>query len=190
MKNLDLSNFNQFYTRYYKRSFLFAKSYVHNDMVAEDIASEALIKLWEMVKTKEIENPQTILYIILKHKALDYLKQEVIKENVLHNLSDYGKRELEIRISTLEATNPEKIFARDILQIIQATISQLPEQTQQIFKMSRFKNLSKKEIADNFQISVKGVEYHLSKAVVCLRENLKDYFSFIPPALFILFNIY
>ena len=40
MKDKD---FAKVYERNYKRSFLFAKSYVHDDLVAEDIAAESLL---------------------------------------------------------------------------------------------------------------------------------------------------
>lgn len=187
MENLNSSNFNRFYTYYYNRCFLFAKSYVHDDLVAEDIASEALIKLWELSETGEIENPLKLLYVILKNKALDYLKHEKIKQDALTLISTHTKRELEIRISTLEASNPDKIFANDIQEILQSTISKLPEQTRKVFEMSRFKNMQNKEIAEYFDISVKGVDYHISKALSSLRENLKDYF---PISFLFLFNIF
>lgn len=161
---------------YYDRCFLFAKSYVHNDLVAEDIASETLIKLWELSEIEEIESPSRLLFVILRNKALDYLKHEKIKQSALESMSTYADRELEIRISTLEASNPDKIFADDIQNILHTTMAALPEQTRKIFEMSRFKDVSKKDIADQFEISVKGVDYHISKALSSLRENLKDYF--------------
>ena len=37
-------NFNIIYERNYQRSFMFAKSYVHDDMIAEDIVSDSLVK--------------------------------------------------------------------------------------------------------------------------------------------------
>lgn len=175
MDKVDPSGFRNFYHLYYNRCFLFAKSYVFDDWVAEDIASEALIKIWEITKTKEIENPKILLFTILKHKSLDYLKHEAIKQNALATFSEYGKRDMEIRISTLEASDPEKIFAEDIQQIIRRTLDKLPEQTRIVFEMNRFRNLSKKEIAANLGITVKGVDYHISKALKLLRENLKDY---------------
>lgn len=183
MDSLKEIGFNKFYTTYYKRCFLFAKSYVHDDWVAEDISSGALVKLWEMSQENAIDNPTFILFTILRNRALDYLKHQSIKENVLSNLSEYGRRELEIRISTLEITNPDKIFAEDIQRIVRETLEKLPEQTRVIFEMNRFQNLSKKEIAEKLGISIKGIDYHISKALKCLRENLQDYF----PIIFFLF---
>lgn len=175
MDFLNSSNFNKFYTLYYNRCFLFAKSYVHNDLVAEDIASESLIKLWELSENESIENPSRLLYVVLKNKALDYLKHEKIKQKTLETISVDATRELEIRISTLEASNPDKIFGKDVQEIFQKAISSLPKQTRMIFEMYRFDNISKKEIADYYSISVKGVDYHISKAQSILKENLKDY---------------
>ncbi|GHT47788.1 hypothetical protein FACS189440_09420 [Bacteroidia bacterium] len=176
--------FKSFYAAYYNRCFLFAKSYVHDDWVAEDIASESLIKIWEISQSEELENPKTLLFTIVKHKALDHLKHQAIRMEVLAQLSDNGMRELEIRISNLEASNPEKIFAANIRDIINTTLAGLPEQTRSIFEMYRFRNLSKKEIAERYNISIKGVDYHLSKALNVLRENLKDY---VPAFYFFIF---
>ena len=178
MNSIDSSNFKNIYTEYYKKCFLFAKSYVHDDMAAEDIASEALIKLWEIGKSQDLGHPMPTLFVILKNKALDYLKHEAVKQKFIKSVTDWGKRELDIRISTLEAADPEKIFTKDIQKIIDDTISKLPEQTRAIFEMNRYQNLSKKEIAEIYGISVKGVDYHISKALGSLRENLKDYLPF------------
>ncbi|MDD4516714.1 RNA polymerase sigma-70 factor [Massilibacteroides sp.] len=184
MNTIDPLSFKDFYTSFYNRSFLFAKSYVHDDSVAEDIASEALIKLWEMSKSQKIDNPKFILFTLLKHKSLDFLKHEAVKQKSLNHLTYLGQRELEIRISTLEASNPEKIFESDIQEIIQATLIHLPKQTREIFEMSRFQNKEKKEIAEILGITVKGVDYHISKALKALKNNLKDYF---PIVMFLLF---
>jgi RNA polymerase sigma-70 factor (ECF subfamily) len=184
MDKLNTSGFKSFFVSWYDRSFLFAKSYVHDDLAAEDIASEALSELWKIVRSREVETPKTLLFTILKRLALNHLKHEAVKQNTLNSLSRYGKQELEMRISTLEACEPERVYEADIQHIIQTTLSNLPEQTQEIFKMNRLHDLSKKEIAQKLGITIKGVDYHLYKALKSLRENLKDYY---PLALFLVF---
>lgn len=179
MESLKVTKFEHFYAAYYKQCLLFAKSYVHDDWVAEDISSGALIKLWEMSREKTVDNPKVILFTILKNKALDYLKHQNIKESVLSSLSDIGQRELEIRISTLEASNPEKVFDEDIQHIIRQSFNKLTKQTREIFKMSRIENLSRKEISDKIGISVKGVDYHISKVLKLLKYELRNYFPII-----------
>lgn len=184
MNDLTINSFNSFYTLYYDRCFLFAKSYVHNNWAAEDIASGALIELWEILKEKEIETPKVLLFTIIKRRALNYLNHEANKQKVTALLSERGKQELELRIATLEACEPERIYETDIQNIIHDCLSKLPEQTKMIFNLIHSQGKSKQDVSKNLNITVKGVEYHLSKALKSLRENLKDYY---PLVLFLLF---
>lgn len=175
MSNAIVNSFNEIYTSYYKKSFFFAKSYVHDDLAAEDIASESLIKLWEKLKTEKIDYIEPLLLTILKNKALDYLKHEEVKRTAFESMADWHQQELSIRISTLESCDPNEIFSDEVESIIRETLKLIPEQTRQIFLLSRFENKSNKEIAELMGISVKGVEYHISKALKALRITLKDY---------------
>ena len=175
MSNAIVNSFNEIYTSYYKKSFFFAKSYVHDDLAAEDIASESLIKLWEKLKTEKIDYIEPLLLTILKNKALDYLKHEEGKRTAFESMVDWHQQELSIRISTLESCDPNEIFSDEVESIIRETLKLIPEQTRQIFLLSRFENKSNKEIAELMGISVKGVEYHISKALKALRITLKDY---------------
>ena len=166
-----------FYSAYYRKAFLFTLSYVHNDLVAEDIASESLIKLWEKLKTESIEKKYILplLLTILKNKALDYLKHENVKHTAFEQMEDWQHQELSMRLSALEACNPNEIFLEEIQEIIHHTMSTLSKQTYQIFMLSRFEHKSNKEIAEVMRITVKNVEYHISKALKVLRIALKDY---------------
>ena len=175
MSNAIVNSFNEIYTSYYKKSFFFAKSYVHDDLAAEDIASESLIKLWEKLKTEQIDYIEPLLPTILKNKALDYLKHEEVKRTAFESMADWHQQELSIRISTLESCDPNEIFSDEVESIIRETLKLIPEQTRRIFLLSRFENKSNKEIAELMGISVKGVEYHISKALKALRITLKDY---------------
>ena len=76
---MDNISFSELYTQYYKRSFLFAKSYVRDEMAAEDIASESLIQLWETLKRETVNIPLALLTTILKNKALNYLKHQSVE---------------------------------------------------------------------------------------------------------------
>ena len=175
MSNAIVNSFNEIYTSYYKKSFFFAKSYVHDDLAAEDIASESLIKLWEKLKTEKIDYIEPLLLTILKNKALDYLKHEEVKRTAFESMVDWHQQELSIRISTLESCDPNEIFSDEVESIIRETLKLLPEQTRRIFLLSRFENKSNKEIAEQMGVSIKGVVYHISKALKALRITLKDY---------------
>ena len=49
--------------------------YVRDNCIAEDIASDSLVKLWQVMTKESVENIPCLLMTIIKNKALDYLKQ-------------------------------------------------------------------------------------------------------------------
>ena len=148
-------------------------------MAAEDIVTEALIKLWERMKLETIDPIRPFLFTILKNNSLDYLKHQTIKRGAHDVITEALKRELEIRTTTLEASDPNDVFSAEVQQIIEATLSSLPERTREIFIMSRFGNKPHKEIAELYNISVKGIDYHIMQSVKELRSALKDYLPFL-----------
>jgi len=172
---LQIRQFNDIYEKYYRKAYRFSRMYVRNDQVAEDIAAESLIKVWETMKKEAVEKPLALLLTILKHKSLDYLRKQISREEVFEALAEWQQRELSIRISTLEGCNPDDIFSIEIQTILSRTLEELPEQTRKVFIMSRFEQKSGKEIAEVLGITVKGVDYHISKALKVLRISLKDY---------------
>lgn len=182
-ESLNPNSFAELYATYYQKCFLFTKSYVHDRFVAEDIASEVLIKLYEVIRNEEINNVSAYLLTLLKNKSLDYLKNLATRKKAYNHLSELGNEELNFRISSLEECDPNIIFSKEIQHIIEKTLSELSSQTREIFVLSRYENLSNKEIALQLDMSVKNVEYHMSKALKSLRLSLKDYL----PSIIILF---
>lgn len=173
----EIEHFNTIYSTYYDKTFRFARLYVRNDLVAEDIATESLIKLWETMKKETVEKPLALLLTILKNKSLDHLRKQASMQEAFEGIAEWQQRELSIRISTLEACNPDDIFSGEIQSILTKTLDELPPQSKKVFLMSRFEQKSGKEIAKELGITVKGVDYHIAKALKTLRVSLKDYLS-------------
>ncbi len=67
------------------------------------------------------------------------------------------------------------IETEELKNRIYEALNRLPEACKNIFIASRFEGKKYKEIADEFQISIKTVESQMSKALKILRENLVDY---------------
>lgn len=172
MKDKD---FAKVYERNYKRSFLFAKSYVHDDLVAEDIAAESLFKYWQICRESEENVSEAMLVTILKNRAIDHLRTEMHKQIALESMAETAMRNLEIQVTALEACDPNELFSEEIQRIIQQTLKTLPEQTREIFWLSRYENLSVKEIAEKKNLTPKAVEYHITKSLKAMRIALKDY---------------
>ncbi len=167
-------DYRAFYTRYYLRAYLFVKSYVHDPAVAEDIVSEAMIMIWRDLDPERESRAPQFLFTILRNKCLNYLERE--KKRRAETSSDsWQEGELDLRISALNRSTEESVFSHEIRTIIRSTLKRMPERTRDIFLLSRNEGKSYAEIAARYDISEKGVEYHITKALGMLRIALRDY---------------
>ncbi|MDR0756892.1 MAG: RNA polymerase sigma-70 factor [Tannerella sp.] len=171
-----LQIFNRLYTDYQKRFIRFALTYVRDLATAEDITADAFVHFWENSDslTPDTSAPAYILGVV-RNKCLAYLQHEQVREVVEEKLREHAEWELRTRVALLEACNPDELFAAEIQAIIDRTLALLPEQTRRIFTMSRYQNLSYREIAEQSDMTEKGVEFHIAKALRALRISLKDY---------------
>ncbi|RIJ48043.1 RNA polymerase sigma-70 factor [Maribellus luteus] len=171
--------FEEIYKVYYKRSFLYVKMNVHDNAVAEDIASEALIKLWEATETDSTLNVKPFLFKILRNSSIDYLRRLKVSQKALKEIHQNLNRELDFRISALESCDPTKIFTVEIEEQFKSTLLKLSAKTRQVIEMSRTEGKTNAEIAKELNISEKGVEYHITRALKELRAVFKDYLPII-----------
>lgn len=176
MKTPNAEILSTLFSQYREPLTLFAYSYVKDMPTAEDIFMEAIMRYWE----KRADLPETVnipayILTIIKNKALNLLRDEQSRNLIQEQIHEHHSRELNFRIATLEACNPEELFSIELKQLINNTLMELPEQTRKIFLKSRRDAKTNKEIAAELGLSIKTVEFHITKALKIFRANLKDY---------------
>lgn len=86
----------------------------------------------------------------------------------------------------------EDIFERYVMEELEAMISEkialLPEECQKVFYLSRYENKSYAEIAEELNISINTVKYHIKNALSTLRKELGPYLLLILSVYFSLFS--
>lgn len=173
----DIRMFNELYREYKARFVFFAKMYVRDEFVAEDIVVDSLLYYWENKENLSHQsNIPAYVLTIVKNKCLNYLRHERTREDIVKQLQDQNAWELQLRIMTLEACEPEFLFSEELRKIATETIDSLPSLSKEIFIRSRYENQSNKEIAEALGLSVKSIEYHITKTLKILRKMLIDYF--------------
>lgn len=171
-----MTSFSRFFEENRKKFLAFTFSYIRNMSDAEDILMESVIALWEnRDKWKEDSNMHALLLTIIKNKALNYLAHEQVRVRAEEKMNESQSRELDLRISTLESCDPVSIFDSEIRQLVKEALMKLPEQSRRIFVLSRDKQMSNKKIAETLGLSVKSIEFHMTKSLKLLRKELKDY---------------
>lgn len=163
------------FDRFHTLLIAFAKNTVKNPLLAEDFVQDAFCTLWENRTKLNPELPvQSYLYKLVYRRCIDSLRKQQAHSN-------YYKRS-EIKINEIESIQQDfdnlilsEIIAQEAQTQLQVTILELPQQTREIFEMSRYQDFTNPEIAEKVGLSVKSVEYHISKALQQLRKSLKDF---------------
>ncbi|MDR1103690.1 MAG: RNA polymerase sigma-70 factor [Tannerella sp.] len=182
----DIERFNRLYRDYRSRFVRFAKTYVEDFDTAEDIVMDSMMYYWENRHAlRHGDNLPAYVLAVVKSKCINWLQRERTREDVESHLRQTADWELDLRIATLEACNPEKLFSDDVKRIIDKTVTSLPARSREIFIRSKYGNQTNREIADALKLSVKSVEYHMTKTMKQLRTALKDYLPFLFLMLFI-----
>ncbi len=162
-KKRDL--FSVLFDKHYIRLYNYAFKVLKNKEVSEELVQETFIKLWENIAqiSPEDRSIASFLIITLKNKIVDNYRKDQVRTK--HNNLYYLQQETQIDM------NNDWELGQEINTIYNA----LPENTLHIFRLSREKGLTYKEIAKLKTISIKTVESHISKALEIFRSELKDY---------------
>jgi len=172
--------FDNLFRMFYSRLLSFAQSYLRDTVVAENMVQDAFLLLWERREMlRQDSNIQAWLLTVVKNNILNYIERQKRQTKIENTYAERTIREMELRISSLKDCDPEYVFSAEVTEIIRKALSSLPEQCRKVIIMSRFDQMSNKEIAEKLNISVKGVEYHITNALKKLRLELKDYLLYL-----------
>ena len=173
---LFMSELTEIFRKRQKQFVQFAYSYVRDQAEAEDIVMSAFTTVWERRDAlQEHTNISALLLTAVKNRSLNYIQHQQIRQNAEQHINQIRQKEVALRIATLEACEPEHIFSQEMQLIVQQAIYEIPEASRRIFMLSHIDNLSNKEIAKQLDLSVKTVEYHITRSLKLLRTKLKDY---------------
>lgn len=151
----------------------FARQYLADDAIAENIVHDAFTELWaNRLRLSTDLNLQAWLFTVVKNKSLKQLDKDRSRERY----TDYQKaRQLDLNYQMLDRFDTSELVFEELQVKIDLALKKLSPSVRQVFEKSRFENKKNREIADELGLSLKTVEAHVSKALKLLREELKDY---------------
>jgi RNA polymerase sigma-70 factor, ECF subfamily len=168
IKARDKSAFDHLFRLYYIKLRNYAFHITGDIHVAEDIVQTLFFNLW--IKPQLLENIKSVeayLRTSIYNRSISYLKE---KQKSNSEFIDLESLYLEI----LGYQN-DQFAEKELSLAIANSLEKLPEQCRLVFKLSRSFGMKNAEIANYLNISIKGVEKHITKALFFLRNELKDY---------------
>jgi RNA polymerase sigma-70 factor (ECF subfamily) len=171
LKNGDHHAFEYFFKKYSKRVYGFAFKMLNNKHESENMVQVIFMKLWENREfLDENLSLKSYLFQITRNTVTNLLKRKIHHQVYL----DYMKGS--------ESCNnmDDEIEYQELNKEIENSIEGLPERRKAMFLMSRYENMSYKEIAAKLNVSVNTVDTQIRHALKYLKEELKKKFNKIP----------
>lgn len=161
----DAGAFEEIYRRYWKRLLTMAWNHSESKAAAEDIVHEVFISLWERKRDVEIHDVCGFLITSVKYSVFKAFQKESRRQGLLQNNYELS----------LITDDEKKLDARFLQDYIDGIVEKMPEKYSIVFRYSRVLGLKNAEIAEIVNISEKGVEARLTRALKLIRGGLKNY---------------
>jgi RNA polymerase sigma-70 factor (ECF subfamily) len=173
----DRAAFAELYERYWYRVFALAHRRLQSRETAEELVQDLFATLWLKRHQHAIEHLEHYLMAAISRRVIGHLRAHQIRSAY----ADYCRWH---QASTTEETE-QALAAADLTEAFTQALLQLPEQSREVFRLSRLEHFSVQEIALRLNISAKTVEYHITKSLRLLRIHLRD---FVLVAVFFIFR--
>lgn len=133
--------------------------------VAEDVAQEALVRLWERRERWEAGSARALVYRIARNLAVDDARRARVR-----------RRSLNQGVGRPRAcpTPEEDVVSSEVAARVAAACEGLSARRREVFELVRFGGLSFQEVAEGLDLSAQTVANHMSAALRQLRVDLAD----------------
>lgn len=167
IQNEDIKAFDTLYNQFFTPLCIFASRYIADQNTIQDCVQDVFLKIWRDKESITITTSiRSYLITATRNTCLNLIEKEKnqtsYEQHILNTYDPYTSQDL--------------LSMEEIEEIIENAIQQLPQKHQEVFRMSRFENMTYKEIAKQQNISIKTVESYMHKSLSTLSKLLKDYY--------------
>ena len=174
LENGDEEAFRIIFNENHKKVVNACYRMVNDIETAEDLTQEVFIKVYSSIHQFRGESQlSTWIYRIAITKSLDHLRAQKRKKRmaILKYLS--GDEEHQIEIEAPKDLNPDVIVDNsERMKVLSNAINKLPENQRVAFSLSKYDEMSSKEIAELLSTSVSAVESLIHRAYIVTGKQI------------------
>ncbi|HEY2722730.1 MAG TPA: sigma-70 family RNA polymerase sigma factor [Chitinophagaceae bacterium] len=154
-----------FYTEFHPAMTLFALKWVKNRLIAQEIASEAFVKIWRMHwKLDSYAGIRTYLYKTVRRDCQLAVKREERREEI-HLLSSQPNAQND--------TPFDHLVRSETYRLIHSALKELPAASRKVITMHFFEGKTSEEIAKELHLSSSTIRNQKMGALIALRKIYK-----------------
>lgn len=158
------ASLEKIYRQYWSRLYIYAFNVLKEREICEDIVQEIFIDLWRNRDNLRISDLNSYLYQSVKYQIFNHFRKSKYKKQLLMKFESASKQ------YEIDELYEKKELKTNVINLI----SKLPRQRRIIFQMSRYEELSNKEISESLNISLQTVKNQISASLKFIRKSLKN----------------
>src|SRR5690606_30846860 len=172
IKQGDREAYAAFYERHRTAMYLSAYHLLRDDEDARDAVQELFVTVWQHADRIDSKgNIKGYLYTVLRNRIFTAISRS-------KHLEEYISSYLAFEPQPVSATE-EAVLVRELQQLLEEKVSQLPPKMREVYELSWNDNLSNREIAERMSISEGTVKQHKHQAMRMLRAKLQRLVSIL-----------
>lgn len=151
------------YRQYWETLFVTAAKVLRSKEEAADVVQDVFLSLWGRKETLQITGSvAAYLQTSVRYKAIHYIEKNITRRDYLTVLLEVG--------ASISSANPEtQIQFKQLQQLVQETIANMPPKMREVYQLSRKEELTHSEIAEKLGISPETVKKHIQHAKQVLK---------------------
>lgn len=172
IKQRDGEAYTVFYERHRTAMYLSAYHLLRNDEDARDAVQELFATVWQHAdRIEPTGNVKGYLYTVLRNRILTAMSRSKYFDEYISSYLAYGPQSV--------STTEEAVLARELAQLLEKKVNQLPPKMREVYELSWNDDLSNREIAERMSISEGTVKQHKHQAMRILRGKLQRLVSIL-----------
>lgn len=163
-------HFERLYKVMYKRLYLFARNFLMDEELADDVVQEVFLGLWNKGKNMPGEIPlERYLFTSVRNSCVDNHRKLNIVDRYRKHLLD-TEAMVYFPYEEEESERGEKV---------KKILMELPEMQRQVLELSVLEGLKYREVAERLDIAEGTVHTHIKRAYKYIKNHLVLLISFI-----------
>lgn len=163
----NVEAFEEIFSRFWERLYHVACARLDSDEEAEEIVQDVFTNLWKDHSVLQIMDLRSYLFSSVKNGVISKIRTRLVHQKYQHHYLSF--------FPGYSRTTEETIEFEELSHAIEDALQQLPEKSQQIFRLNRLLGRSIAEISETLKMPRRTIEHHLTISIRELRLKLKDY---------------
>ncbi|WP_343586167.1 RNA polymerase sigma-70 factor [Flavobacterium sp.] len=163
--------FDELYFRYRDLLVRFVYLRMKSIAISEEIVQEVFTSIWERRKTIMIQKSfAAYIYTSVRYMTLDYIKSHEVTDQYIQEVLDKNTAS-QTSYNAIE----DSIYYDELQKAVDKAASLLPKKSKEVFILSRVKHYTNKEIAEELNVSIETVKYHITYSLKFMRTYLGEF---------------